>query len=60
MNESEGVELMKGSKTKDEWNANCDKVKKASGGQYPSWWYQKIILSGLMASLGFDSQIHVS
>lgn len=32
MNEQEVIALMKSSKSEAEWNANCDKVKKACGG----------------------------
>jgi hypothetical protein len=46
MTEQEVVDLMKSSKTEDEWNANCDKVKKAFDG-YPSFWFSAIILSGV-------------
>jgi len=42
------VELMKSSKSEREWNANCDKVKKACGG-YPGFWFRAIILSGVLA-----------
>ena len=47
MSKQDAIELMKSSKTKDEWNANCDKVKAANGG-YPDWWYPEIVASGLM------------
>jgi hypothetical protein len=40
--------LMESSKSQIEWNANCDKVKKANNG-YPDFWYALIILSGLAA-----------
>lgn len=33
----------------DEWNAACDKIKAARGGQYPPDWYAKVLASGLMA-----------
>lgn len=46
MNQEEVVELMKSSKSEAEWNANCDKVKKAFGG-YPAFWYGAIVLSGV-------------
>jgi len=46
MNEKEVVDLMASSNTADEWNANCDKVKKACGG-YPDFWYRAIIQSGV-------------
>jgi hypothetical protein len=42
------MECMKGSKSEAEWNENCDKVKKAHGGQYPDYWYETFIQSGLI------------
>lgn len=47
MEKNEAIELMKSSKTKQEWNDNTDKVKAAFGG-YPEWWYAEIVTSGLM------------
>lgn len=47
MNEEEVKDLMKSSQTEAEWNANCNKVKAAFGGVYPSFWYQAIVASGL-------------
>ena len=32
-----------------EWNAACDAIKCARGGQYPPDWYAKVVLSGLAA-----------
>ena len=46
MTEQEVVELMKSSNSADEWNANCDKVKKACAG-YPSFWWPAIMQSGV-------------
>ena len=43
----EVVELMKSSRSEAEWNDNCDRVKRNCGG-YPSWWYETIIMSGLL------------
>ena len=48
MNEQEVIELMKSSNSADEWNTNCDKVKKACGG-YPSFWWPAIMQSGIAA-----------
>lgn len=63
MNEQEVIDLMKSSQTEQEWNANCDKVKAACGG-YPGFWYEKIIVSGLIkevaARWGGDGEIHVT
>lgn len=47
MSEDEVIKLMKSSKTEKEWNDNCDKVKDAFGGNYPSFWFFEILLSGL-------------
>ncbi len=41
------IDLMTSSKSKEEWNENCDKVKVAHNGGYPEWWYVEIIESGL-------------
>ena len=40
--------LMASSASEIEWNANCDTVKSAFGGDYPELWYHTIILSGLL------------
>jgi hypothetical protein len=41
------VALMESSKTRAEWNANCDAVKTANGRDYPDFWYQEIVESGI-------------
>jgi hypothetical protein len=46
MNRQEVINLMKSSMSEAEWNANCDKVKKACGG-YPDFGYEAVVLSGL-------------
>jgi hypothetical protein len=46
MNKQDVITLMESSKSPAEWNANCDKVKKACNG-YPPFWYGAIIASGL-------------
>jgi hypothetical protein len=47
MEKQEAIELLKSSKTKDQWNENTDKIKAAFGG-YPEWWYATVVTSGLM------------
>jgi hypothetical protein len=42
------VALMESSRSAQEWDANCDKVKAACGG-YPAGWYAAIVLSGVAA-----------
>lgn len=41
------VILMRSSNNETEWNANCDRVKKANSG-YPQFWYEAIILGGVL------------
>lgn len=47
MQKSDVVKLMESSKSENEWNSNCDKVKLAHDGQYPNYWYETIIMSGV-------------
>ncbi len=58
----EQLELMASSKTAEEWDANCDKVKAAHGG-YPDDWNEKVVLSKLVsitaAKWGGDADIHI-
>lgn len=46
MEKEEVIALMETSKNSQEWNDNCDKVKKAHSGGYPSYWYGEMIASG--------------
>ena len=49
MEKQQVIDLMKSSKNSQEWNDNCDKVKKACNG-YPDWWYVEIVISGIAQS----------
>lgn len=40
-------DLMESSESEQEWNDNCDKVKKRFNG-YPPFWYGEIILGGIL------------
>lgn len=55
--------LMSSSKSEDEWNTNCNAVKKANGG-YPSFWYPTIVMSGLLnrtaSKFGASAEIKVA
>lgn len=46
MDKDQVLTLMKSSKTSDEWNANCGKVKAACGG-YPEYWFQEVVMTRL-------------
>lgn len=48
MDKNEVLTLMKSSESKEQWNANCDRVKAMHNGSYPDYWYQEAILSGLI------------
>lgn len=63
MSEAEVVSLMESSKSKAEWESNCDHVKRMCG-DYPEFWFTAIVLSGLAsrvaASFGCDAGIRIS
>ena len=40
-------ELMGASTSEREWNENCDMIKKANNGDYPGFWFQEVMMSGL-------------
>ncbi|MEI6266302.1 MAG: hypothetical protein WCP14_00195 [bacterium] len=42
------IALMESSKDEKEWNANCDRVIAANGGDYPSFWLKEIVISGIV------------
>ena len=42
--------LMLSSKSLQEWNGNCDKVKKEFNG-YPEWWYAEIFESNIAKAM---------
>ena len=46
-NEAQVINRLSSSKTKDDWNKTCNLVKQANNGGYPSWWYAKVVKSGL-------------
>ena len=50
MSEDDVIKLMESSVTEEEWNSNCDEVKRQCGG-YPAFWYSRVILSGLAARM---------
>lgn len=63
MTKEEVVKLMSSSQTEQEWNNNCDLVKKKCGG-YPAFWYETIVMGGILrrtaARWNSDGQIKVS
>lgn len=64
MTRDEVVSLMQSSATEDEWNGNADKVKGDRAGEYPDFWFESIIMSGVMgrtaAKWGGTDKIKVS
>lgn len=48
LTKKEVVALMKSSGSDREWDDNCDTVKARNGGEYPSWWFEMIVTSGLL------------
>lgn len=48
MTQQQVIDLMKTSRSEVLWNANCNTVKAAFGGVYPSFWYGAVVSSGLL------------
>ncbi|GAB4141365.1 MAG: hypothetical protein Fur0024_3440 [Patescibacteria group bacterium] len=44
------VKFMRMSSSMEDWNKRCDEVKLYFDGKYPSFWYSKIIISGVQSS----------
>lgn len=44
----EEIDKLKKTNNEGQWNAVCDEIKKARGGQYPPDWWSKVKQSGLM------------
>lgn len=42
-------EFMLDTKTKEEWDQNCQDIKNANGGEYPEIFRTEVVNSGLMA-----------
>ena len=64
MTRSQVTDLMGGSRTLQEWLDNCNTVKSAFGGDYPNWWYEMIIISGIanetLDKIGTDTIIEIT
>ena len=61
--QEEVVALMKSSKSEQEWNDNCDKVKADFNG-YPNFWHTAIMMSNITQkttnSFGSNADIRIS
>ena len=59
MEREAAIKLMRSSKSRQQWDVNCDKVRASTKdlpeeerrGYYPAYWYPVIIASGLMAEV---------
>lgn len=64
MTKDQVIELLESSQSSADWSRNCDTIKKAFGGDYPDFWFQDIMQSGLMrkilARFGSDPDFHIS
>lgn len=64
MTRAQVIDLMQSSQTVQDWNKNADTVKAAFNGDYPSWWYEAIIISGVadktLAKIGVAADIGIS
>ncbi len=61
----EGVlQYMRQATSEPDWSNRCDTVKKANGNDYPSFWFQTMILSGeanqILGSFGSSADLRIS
>jgi len=60
----EELESLEACQTGQDWSDACDAVKEARNGLYPSDWWDKVKLSGMMdrvmARWGEDSELKIS
>lgn len=42
---------LKSTRSPEEWNAVCDRIKAANGGDYPDDWFERVSLSGLHSEI---------
>jgi hypothetical protein len=47
----EEISALKATKSENDWNEQCDKIKAARGGQYPPDWWPLVVMSGLMTEI---------
>lgn len=45
------IQRLKDTESEAEWNAACDSIKVARGGQYPPNWYATVVMPGLAAEI---------
>ena len=45
------IQKLKDAKSAAEWNAVCREIKSKRNGAYPPDWYEKVLGSGLMATV---------
>ena len=45
------VAKLKATRSSIEWNRVCDEIKNARGGEYPPDWWNRIMMTGLMAQI---------
>lgn len=51
MTKDEVISLLRTTRSEQQWNDACDKIKQAFGGKYPDWWFLEVLASGLMAEI---------
>lgn len=49
----EELDKLNSTRNEKEWNSICDQIKLAHGG-YPSDWFAKVIVSGLLAKVAIQ------
>ncbi len=60
----EEVQTLEACTNEEAWNAACSEIKRARGGGYPTDWWPKVKMSGMMARItarfGKDDKLHMA
>lgn len=43
------ISTLENAKTERDWNAACDAIKAARKGEYPTDWYARVMMSGVLS-----------
>lgn len=50
-NRDHATQFLEGAVNEVDWDAKVDEIKKAHGGQYPEWWLEGVLTSGLASRM---------
>jgi hypothetical protein len=59
MNKADMLKMLRETKSEDEWDLACDRVKEETkklppaerSGEYPAWWFPEVLATGLIEKI---------